>query len=113
MIFIDELSTVIGLHPDNLDRIMSILRKGREHGYRILACEQYPGHAPVAGELLGLFHVRVSGRQSDAAASYNATGVPNAGAETLLGEGDFVVARGGQLMRFKAAMTPTFKRSGG
>ena len=106
ILFIDELVWSLGTDAGNLDCLKLILKRGREFGFRVIACEPVPGTAPLAGDLLASFHVRITGRQSDAASAYNATGVSNSGAESLNGQGDMLIVHFGQAVRFRAVAPP-------
>lgn len=106
VLFIDELVWSLGADTQTADHLKIILTRGREFGYRVIACEPIPGTAPLAGALLDAFPVRITGRQSSAASAYNATGIPASGAELLTGEGDMLIVHFGQATRFRAVMPP-------
>lgn len=106
VLFVDELVWSLADDAGIIADFMTILKRGREFGYRVIACEPTPGTAPLAGSLLASFHARITGRQSDAASAYNATGVSNSGAEQLTGQGDMLICHFGQVVRFRAVMPP-------
>lgn len=106
VLFVDELVWSLADDAGIIADFMTILKRGREFGFRVIACEPTPGTAPLAGSLLASFHVRITGRQSDAASAYNATGVSNSGAEQLTGQGDMLICHFGQVVRFRAVMPP-------
>ena len=106
VLFIDELGWVLNQTPEVIEPLKRIMKRGREFGFRLITCEPVPGTAPVAGDLLASFHVRITGRQADGAASYSATGVSNAGADTLTGMGDMLAVHFGNITRFRAVRPP-------
>lgn len=106
VLFLDELGWVLDQRPDVIRPLMNIMKRGREFGFRLIACEPIPGKAPIAGDMLASFHVLITGRQSNAAAAYNATGVSNSGAEMLAMGGDMLLSHYGELVRFRATRPP-------
>jgi hypothetical protein len=106
VLFIDELGWVLNQSPASIEPLKRIMKRGRECGFRVIACEPVPGTAPLAGDTLASFHVRITGRQADAGAAYNATGVKDSGSENLTGAGDMLAVHFGQVTRFRAVRPP-------
>jgi S-DNA-T family DNA segregation ATPase FtsK/SpoIIIE len=104
LIFIDELADLMEQGGRAMDRLMTRLtQRGRSAGLHLIACTQKPLAATVGSLTRSNFPVRLVGSVVSADDARVATGLPNTGAEKLLGRGDFILAAKGQIIRFQAA----------
>ncbi|RME76691.1 MAG: DNA translocase FtsK [Chloroflexi bacterium] len=104
VIFIDELADLMEQGGKAMDRLMTRLtQRGRSAGIHLIACTQKPLVAAIGSITRSNFPVRLVGSVASADDAKIAAGIPNSGAEKLLGRGDFVLVAKGQIRRFQAA----------
>lgn len=100
---VDELADLVLSDPDILQPITRIVQRGREAGVHLVGCVQKPT-VDVLGPLAKAnFPVRLVGSVTTPEEAKTATGIAGSGAEKLLGRGDFLLIRQGQVYtRFQA-----------
>ena len=108
VIFIDELADLMEQGGKAMDRLMTRLtQRGRSAGLHIIACTQKPLVASIGSLTRSNFPVRLVGSVASADDAKIAAGIPNTGAEKLLGRGDFLLVAKGHVTRFQAAYVDT------
>jgi S-DNA-T family DNA segregation ATPase FtsK/SpoIIIE len=104
VIFIDEVADLMEQGGKAMDRLMTRLtQRGRSAGLHIIACTQKPLVASIGSLTRSNFPVRLVGSVASADDAKIAAGIPNTGAEKLLGRGDFLLIAKGHVTRFQAA----------
>lgn len=104
IIFIDEVADLMEQGGKAMDRLMTRLtQRGRSAGIHVIACTQKPLVASIGSLTRSNFPVRLVGSVTSADDAKVATGIPNTGAEKLLGRGDFILVAKGHVTRFQAA----------
>lgn len=104
VIFIDELADLMDQGGKAMDRLMTRLtQRGRSAGIHLIACTQKPLAASIGSITRSNFPVRLVGSVASADDAKIAAGIPNTGAEKLLGRGDFLLVAKGHVTRFQAA----------
>jgi len=104
VIFIDEVADLMEQGGKAMDRLMTRLtQRGRSAGLHIIACTQKPLVASIGSLTRSNFPVRLVGSVASADDAKIAAGIPNTGAEKLLGRGDFLLVAKGHVTRFQAA----------
>jgi S-DNA-T family DNA segregation ATPase FtsK/SpoIIIE len=104
VIFIDEVADLMEQGGKAMDRLMTRLtQRGRSAGLHIIACTQKPLAASIGSLTRSNFPVRLVGSVASADDAKIAAGIPNTGAEKLLGRGDFLLVAKGHVTRFQAA----------
>jgi S-DNA-T family DNA segregation ATPase FtsK/SpoIIIE len=104
IIFIDEVADLMEQGGKAMDRLMTRLtQRGRSAGIHIIACTQKPLVASIGSLTRSNFPVRLVGSVASADDAKIAAGIPNTGAEKLLGRGDFLLVAKGHVTRFQAA----------
>jgi S-DNA-T family DNA segregation ATPase FtsK/SpoIIIE len=104
VIFIDELADLMEQGGRAMDRLLTRLsQRGRSAGLHLVACTQKPLAAAIGSLTRSNFPVRLVGSVVSPDDARVAAGLPNTGAEKLLGRGDFILAAKGQVTRFQAA----------
>jgi len=104
VIFIDELADLMEQGGKAMDRLMTRLtQRGRSAGLHVIACTQKPLAASIGSLTRSNFPVRLVGSVASADDAKIAAGIPNTGAEKLLGRGDFLLVVKGNVTRFQAA----------
>ncbi len=109
VVAIDEVADLLVGYPELEAPITRLAVRGGEAGIHLLLCTQEPT-APAIGRLLkDNVPCRIVGQVADAREAAAATGVKGSGAEYLRGQGDFLLAAGGEVLRFQAASIDTGK----
>jgi S-DNA-T family DNA segregation ATPase FtsK/SpoIIIE len=104
IIFIDEVADLMEQGGKAMDRLMTRLtQRGRSAGIHVIACTQKPLVASIGSLTRSNFPVRLVGSVASADDAKVASGIPNTGAEKLLGRGDFLLVAKGHVTRFQAA----------
>ena len=104
IIFIDELADLMEQGGKAMDRLMTRLtQRGRSAGLHVVGCTQKPLVASIGSLTRSNFPVRLVGSVASADDAKIAAGLPNTGAEKLLGRGDFLLVAKGHVTRFQAA----------
>lgn len=99
---IDEAQTLAG--TATMRALVDLMQRGRKHGVHIWAATPLPSADVLDRHVATQFGVRVCGYVNNADTSTRALGVPDAGAQRLMGHGDMIVARGRNLTRFQAPL---------
>lgn len=100
VVFVDELADLVMSGRRAIERPLTRLaQRGREAGIHLVACTQRPTAAVIGGLVKSNFPVRVVGSVASAEDAKVASGLPQTGAQLLLGKGDFIVVARGQQLR--------------
>lgn len=104
VVVLDELADLVqtGGKPMEL-ALTRLTQRGREAGIHLIACAQKPTALVIGSLVKSNFPVRLVGAVSSPEDAKVASGLPNTGAERLLGQGDFLLIAKGQLTRLQAA----------
>ena len=105
-VIIDEVRELLDVGGEPVaEAIRRIAALGRELGVHIVVATQHALTDAVGGSIAKAnLPLRLTGRVADANAAYVATGVKGNGAETLQGNGDFLLTVAGQVHRLQIAM---------
>jgi len=105
-IIIDEVRELLDVGGELVaEAIRRIAALGRELGVHIIVATQHALTDAVGGSIAKAnLPLRLTGSVTDANAAYVATGVKASGAETLQGNGDFLLTVAGQVHRLQIAM---------
>lgn len=104
-LIIDEVADLVLLGGRPVEAALTrLVQRGREAGIHVIAATQRPSAGVIQGLMKANFPVRISGAVNSALDASIAMGVPNSGAERLLGKGDMVLAYHGRITRFQACM---------
>lgn len=104
MLVIDEVQEVFLGNPEASSIARKIVAMGREFNISLILSTQYPNKEYMGNNQAIKNMVRWVGRASDAMSAYTLSGVPDSGAETLLGKGDFLSIDGGTTTRLQVAL---------
>lgn len=102
IIFIDELADLVTNSAEALRAIETIAQQGRKYGVHLLCCTQKPT-AKHLGSLMKANMRKVVGKVASIEDSRVATGISGVGAESLLGNGQFIYVDK-DLVRFQSAL---------
>jgi len=105
-IVVDEVRELLDVGGDPVaESIRRIAALGRELGIHIAIATQHALVGALGGSITKAnLPMRLTGRVVDANAAYVATGVKGSGAETLQGNGDFLLTVAGQVHRLQVAL---------
>jgi len=105
-VIVDEVRELLDVGGDPVaEAIRRIAALGRELGIHIIVATQHALTDAVGGSIAKAnFPLRLTGSVVDANAAYIATGVKNSGAESLQGNGDFLLTVAGQVHRLQIAI---------
>lgn len=105
-IIVDEVRELLDVGGDPVaESIRRIVALGRELGVHIIVATQHALTDAVGGSIAKAnLPLRLTGSVTDANAAYIATGVKSSGAETLQGNGDFLLTVAGQVHRLQVAL---------
>lgn len=105
-VVVDEVRELIALGGTAIgEAICQLTSLGRELGLHLLLATQYPVAEALGGTVAKAnLPLRLVGRMLNASDAYVASGVKDSGAETLAGNGDFLAAAGGALVRVQVGM---------
>lgn len=101
-IIVDELKWLLKRFPESNEIITEITEVGAQFGLHVIAATQYP-YVKLLGDssgMVGNLTTRICGKVLNAAASSNALGLPDMGAEKLTGFGDFIIVNHDPSARF-------------
>ena len=113
-LIIDEVADLVLVGGKSVEAALTrLVQRGREAGIHIIAATQRPSAGVIQGLMKANFPVRISGAVNSALDASIATGLPNSGAERLLGKGDMVLAYHGKITRFQACITRDRDLQGG
>jgi S-DNA-T family DNA segregation ATPase FtsK/SpoIIIE len=104
VVFIDELADLMIAGKRSIEQPLTRLaQRGREAGIHLVACTQRPAASVIGGLVKSNFPVRIVGSVASAEDAKVAAGLPQTGAERLLGRGDFLVVARGEKIRVQGA----------
>lgn len=104
VVVIDELAELMVLGGMEAEQALTRLtQRGREAGIHVVACTQKPLASVIGSLIKANFPARVVGKVASADDARVATGMAGTGAESLNGNGDFLVIAGGQQVRIQGA----------
>lgn len=104
VVAIDELADLASASPASLSHLTRLAQRGREAGVHLLAGTQRPAATVLSGLLKANFPVRLVGQVASPEDAKVASGRAGTGAEDLAGRGEFILAAGGRVIRFRAAV---------
>jgi DNA segregation ATPase FtsK/SpoIIIE, S-DNA-T family len=109
VVVLDELADLVQTGGRPMELVLTRLtQRGREAGIHLIACAQKPTALVIGSLVKSNFPVRLVGAVPSPEDAKVASGLPNTGAERLLGQGDFLLIAKGQLTRLQAAyLDPT------
>ena len=111
LIVIDEVRDLIMSDRRIKPALAAIAQKGRACGVHLVVTTQQPS-AKALGEALVNFPARLLGRVASATLTYGAAGRPRTMAESLLGNGDFLLLAAGRQVRLQVPLiTPAHLRA--
>ena len=104
VVVLDELADLVltGGRPMEM-ALTRLTQRGREAGIHLVACAQKPTALVIGSLVKSNFPVRLVGAVPSPEDAKVASGLPNTGAERLLGQGDFLLIAKGQITRLQAA----------
>ncbi|HNS51900.1 MAG TPA: DNA translocase FtsK [Anaerolineae bacterium] len=104
VVVLDELADLVQTGGRPMETALTRLtQRGREAGIHLIACAQKPTALVIGSLVKSNFPVRLVGAVASPEDAKVASGLPNTGAERLLGQGDFLLIAKGQVMRLQAA----------
>ena len=103
LVIIDEVRDLIMADKRIKPALAAIAQKGRSCGVHVVVTMQQPS-ARALGEALVNFSARLLGRVATATLTYGAAGRPRTMAETLLGNGDFILLAAGRQVRLQVLL---------
>jgi S-DNA-T family DNA segregation ATPase FtsK/SpoIIIE len=104
VVVLDELADLVQTGGRPMESVLTRLtQRGREAGIHLVACAQKPTTLVIGSLVKSNFPVRLVGAVASAEDAKVASGLPNTGAERLLGQGDFLLIAKGQVTRLQAA----------
>ena len=105
VIVIDELADIMATDRKEFEDALNVLAaKSRAAGIHIIAATQRPDAHVLTGNLRNNFLCRIAFQVTDAISSNMVIG--QQGAESLLGRGDMLLHRGGELVRIQGGWVP-------
>ena len=104
VVVLDELADLVQTGGRQMELVLTRLtQRGREAGIHLVACAQKPTTLVIGSLVKSNFPVRLVGAVSSPEDAKVASGLPDTGAERLLGQGDFLLIAKGQITRLQAA----------
>lgn len=104
VLVIDEMADLVMAGGAEVVRcITRLTQRGREAGIHVIGCTQKPTVEAIGSLVKSNFPVRLVGSVASPEDGRVATGLKGAGAEKLMGRGDFLLVIKGEVMRFQAA----------
>lgn len=103
LVIVDEVPDLVRNRPAIRDHLGQLAQSGRHDGIHLILGAQHALMETLSSDVLRNMPVSAVGRMRDPQASYNATGRREIGAETLGGNGDFVLVAG-DVRRFQAPL---------
>lgn len=105
IVAVDELAALSDM-PAAQDAIVALTQRGRAKNMHVIAGTQRPSALAIGSETRANFPVRLVGRCGTVEDARIAAGRRGTGAETLEGNGAFLLVGGGEIIRFQAAIAP-------
>jgi S-DNA-T family DNA segregation ATPase FtsK/SpoIIIE len=111
-VFIDELADLLDSGGHAIaGPLTRLTERGRGAGIHVIAGTQKPLASAIGSRVKANFGVRIVGAVNTAEDAKTASGIPQSGAEKLLGKGDFMLFVGSDpQIRFQAVMVRNFSR---
>lgn len=106
VLVIDELADLLMQGADVEEYLARLVQRGRSAGISVIGCTQKPTASVLGGLVKANFPVRLVGKVTSANEALVATGVPQSGAEKLMGRGDFLLIANGEKIRVQVAQLP-------
>jgi len=103
LVAIDEVRDLVMSDRRIKPALAAIAQKGRACGVHLIVTTQQPS-TKALGEALVNFPARLLGRVASATLTYGAAGRPKTMAETLLGNGDFILLAAGRQVRLQVPL---------
>ena len=103
LVVIEEVADVLATSPALGDQLARLAQVGRSCGLHAVAVTQQPG-AAVLGQAIANFPARILGRVASSTLTYGAAGRARSMADQLLGRGDLILLRAGEVVRFQAPL---------
>lgn len=100
---IEETAELLAGNREIGPLLARVAQIGRALGVHLLATTQQPGTKSL-GEARINFPTRILGRVASATLTYGAAGRKQSDADALLGRGDFILLRAGEMIRFQAPL---------
>jgi DNA segregation ATPase FtsK/SpoIIIE, S-DNA-T family len=108
IVVIDEMADLVSAGGASVEQaITRLTQRGREAGIHVVGCTQKPTAAAIGSLVKSNFPVRLVGSVTSPEDGKVATGLKGAGAEKLMGRGDFLLVIKGETIRFQAAYIST------
>ena len=101
-IFIDEVALLTDRCPSAKDDISTLAQSGRHGGIHLILGTQHPLTDSIGQGAMTNINVRVVGKVASPVAAYHCAGIRDTGAERLMGNGDMLAIKGGDVVRFQA-----------
>jgi S-DNA-T family DNA segregation ATPase FtsK/SpoIIIE len=106
VVAVDEISDLITTGGKTVEKLLvRLAQRGREAGFHLIFSTQRPTADSIPSSIKANLPARLVGKVASAQESLNAAGIAAAGAESLVGSGDFIAIVGGRVRRFQAAYT--------
>lgn len=102
VVAVDEVADLLAASSPAADALTRLATRGRESGLHLVLCTQKPTADALGSLLRANLPCRIVGRVTSAQEAVVAAGIKGTGAERLLGRGDFLLAAGGDIVRFQA-----------
>jgi S-DNA-T family DNA segregation ATPase FtsK/SpoIIIE len=102
IVAVDEVADLVAGSAAAGELLTRLATRGREAGLHLVLCTQKPTAEALGTLLRANLPCRVVGRVTSAQEAVVASGIKGTGAERLLGRGDFLLAAGGEVVRFQA-----------
>lgn len=100
---IEEVADLVASNPEIAPMLARLAQVGRSAGVHMLAITQQPG-AKSLGDAIANFPARILGRVASSTLTYGAAGRARSMADQLLGRGDLLLLRAGEVVRFQAPL---------
>lgn len=106
VVAVDEVGDLLAVGDKSIEKnLVRLAQRGREAGFHLICSTQRPSSDAVPSSLKANLPTRLVGKVASAQEALTAAGISGTGAETLMGNGDFISVIGGQVHHFQAAFT--------
>ena len=99
LLCVDEILEAVKHYPQIKAIIERFTALGRSNGLHVFAATQHPLASEIGSIIKANFTTRVVGKVTSSEASKLASGIPKVGAESLPGDGSFILVDGGKKTR--------------
>jgi len=100
---VGEAADLLLERPSLQEVLTRLAARGQEVGIHLILATRKPRAEALGGLLQANLPCRLVGKVKNAQEAAAASGLRGTGAECLLGRGDFILAAGGETVRFQAA----------